>query len=574
MMKTVIILLFALLGYSPTSFAQPSFSQIDTSVFAYVLGGLIIDGQYHLPAVHNVRNGLNTHGYLIKNQFGNTVGRDTTYASPDFGGFALTYRVDDTRFIDKMEVEPNFLFGANYATYVLNFDRSNPSSSFYVHDGEYLKNRSWAGFYESDSSIFHLTSTGSGLAFLKDIFWTKYDLDGNVISKIVLAEQKFLIPQTIVSTPDGNYLISYLFYSYGNSHRDTGYMKITSDGEVIWKKEEIEFGNGNDYNGIFEMTDNTFLRLRKTAAGFICKKIDLNGKVLRNIQLPIDFYYYAGNPFYVNPEGEFILLYRIYDWNNHTIHPAIAKYDPFGNLLWSKNYVHNPTGDESFLSLDLTDDGGFMLAGYSIDTTGHQRGWFMKTNCLGEVSNDPVGCNSFDCEDYPIDASFTTSDTLIDLSYESGTVYFENNSPNASSYLWNFKTGADYATRATPYHTFTENGVYRVELDVYVGKCHETAFQDVYVTNALSLDERSYDQSTFKLFPNPSQGNVVTIESDKTLIVGYQLCNGQGAIVGQESFATPQNKSELKTEGLSKGVYFVRLNLINGQQLTKKLVID
>ncbi len=72
----------------------------------------------------------------------------------------------------------------------------------------------------------------------------------------------------------------------------------------------------------------------------------------------------------------------------------LLKLNPQGDSIWTKTYTYfnNDSTDHYFYAMDLCNDGGFVMAGMTIDlhntvTTPRNAMWLVKTDCMG---NDNV----------------------------------------------------------------------------------------------------------------------------------------------------------------------------------------
>nr|WP_295706848.1 T9SS type A sorting domain-containing protein [uncultured Lacinutrix sp.] len=81
----------------------------------------------------------------------------------------------------------------------------------------------------------------------------------------------------------------------------------------------------------------------------------------------------------------------------------------------------------------------------------------------------------------------------------------------------------------------------------------------------LSVNEFSKD--TFKIYPNPVQGNLLTIENKQNTT--YEIYNVLGKKVLKGNITPSDNK--VNVSNLSKGVYILKLQSKNGT-VTKKLI--
>ena len=112
--------------------------------------------------------------------------------------------------------------------------------------------------------------------------------------------------------------------------------------------------------------------------------------------------------------------------------------------------------------------------------------------------------NSFNCNNGVIKLSFNLARTVsgITTSPSSGcapfTLTFQNNSINATSYLWDFDDGSPADTNATPTHTFVNTGTYHVMLiAMNRSSCNhnDTTYATIVATPTIPLD------ASFNLIP-------------------------------------------------------------------------
>ncbi|WP_055448664.1 spondin domain-containing protein [Lacinutrix mariniflava] len=77
-----------------------------------------------------------------------------------------------------------------------------------------------------------------------------------------------------------------------------------------------------------------------------------------------------------------------------------------------------------------------------------------------------------------------------------------------------------------------------------------------------------------KLFPNPSYGNVSILGSSIAKLKSVEIYNILGSKVKDISISTSNNRFELNTSDLNKGVYLVKMNDNKGNSKTQKLVLQ
>ena len=251
--------------------------------------------------------------------------------------------------------------------------------------------------------------------------------------------------------------------------------------------------------------------------------------------------------------------------------PNVLRINPFGDLMWNKTFSYNDSVDQQFLGMDTITGGGYLFGGHTRDLVNNKQcAWLVRTDCHGEIdasSTEP--CPYFNCTQYPIDASFTCSDTLIDLATQSGEVDFSNSSPFQTSRIWSFGEPGSFSSSADPKFTYTTPGDYIVNLDVYVGKCTSTFKRKITVINSdLSLEEVQADD--VDLYPNPAK-NVLNIDT-KASVNNIQIWDTNGKPMHCSIQSKEKNKFKIEAQNLSRGVYFISLQYETGQELHLKFV--
>lgn len=102
-------------------------------------------------------------------------------------------------------------------------------------------------------------------------------------------------------------------------------------------------------------------------------------------------------------------------------------------------------------------------------------------------AKDNVGCaitNTFAVNHYSAISNFSMSATTSSVN---SNINFTNASQYASTYLWNFGDGSS-ASSINAAHTYTTEGVYKVELIAYFATCSDTSYKWLYITDKLVVD--------------------------------------------------------------------------------------
>ena len=94
-----------------------------------------------------------------------------------------------------------------------------------------------------------------------------------------------------------------------------------------------------------------------------------------------------------------------------------------------------------------------------------------------------------------VEAAFTPDAQIVNLENGTATVNFQNNSVNATDFLWNFGDGGMASMDENPSHTFTETGAFIVSLYASNDECDASYQQVIIVEDAVSINEIPVDEA-------------------------------------------------------------------------------
>jgi hypothetical protein len=481
-------------------------------------------------------------------------------------------------FLNNITDSPQPLTSANF-----NADSTDLQFSFLDFDFNILETFRLGGNKNENAvtllhneGAFYLLSSSRSFNTRTAFYCIKIDDQGNVLWEKTYGGTIYDdYPNSITTTNDGNYIISGQ-RQVGGSEWDIYMVKINPDGEVLWEKQ---YGMGvQDVGGrLGQLHDHTYIMKRNLSNGQVgsigfanIDKLDPNGNIIWTKSFPKGE---RSSLTYIDPfeNGDGSIIVHGYYLNNLG-NPVgwVMKLDPLGNVMWEKEYYTRDDLPQYIYDVKPTEDGGYVMCGSAFPPDLQiQQAWLLKTDCNGaEGVQHPLGepCIVYDCTQFPIDASFTASSTLIDLA-DGGQVTFENNSGNTTSRVWSLDDTIVYMSENLS-HTFTQEGVYEVQLIVFHGTCSDTSTVEVVVTNTAGLTPLLSDKLV-NLYPNPNQGSF-EVSNLTGSPINMDISDALGKVIYTQSIEKPTEKIDLH---LKSGVYLVAFKQ-KEVVLIKKIVIN
>jgi hypothetical protein len=254
-------------------------------------------------------------------------------------------------------------------------------------DGNMQWNRTIAGassFIQTLDSGFAFVGTNAAsidgyipVGYLPDGFWShvwlaKTDAYGNMEWNQTFDEEVgCYYGSSLVQTEDGGYaLLGDSFSSFGD-YDDVLLIKTDSYGNKEWSRlyNYSEQERGSD---LIQTLDEGFTFIRKTYSssggftGFMIIKTDATGNVKWN-QTYLDLNMAGVSSFVQLSDGSFVLSGNTYSSGDRESEFYLTKLDKNGNVEWSQTYRTHDSERSSLSSVVQTSDGGFALAGYSVN---------------------------------------------------------------------------------------------------------------------------------------------------------------------------------------------------------------
>ncbi|MHB8842633.1 MAG: PKD domain-containing protein [Candidatus Aquicultor sp.] len=175
--------------------------------------------------------------------------------------------------------------------------------------------------------------------------------------------------------------------------------------------------------------------------------------------------------------------------------------------------------------------------------------------------------------------SLTTPNGVSNTFYYSDSVniQFYNNIQSAATWQWNFGDG-DTGTGQTPNHYYNVAGTYNVSVIVNYpwgpyGTCIDTAQKTITVVHGTRLEEYSKERLNFKLYPNPTNGDI-TIELTIPNATSSEIraYSNSGSLQDKYPLQKGFNKIEISANLWSNGLSLVSL-VVEGKQVFAEKVV-
>ena len=166
-------------------------------------------------------------------------------------------------------------------------------------------------------------------------------------------------------------------------------------------------------------------------------------------------------------------------------------------------------------------------------------------------------------------ADFTSNTTEI---LKGNSINFYDMSigkPN--SFKWTFEGGTpSTSTLKNPVVKYNSPGIYMVSLTVEntLG-ISEIVKENYIIVNDNNIDVKEEKLSELLIYPNPTNG-IINIKSENMLKI--QLFNILGNIITEEKIT--QNNTSINIENFAKGIYFLKVFMLNGNYRIEKIVLQ
>ena len=517
-------------------------SLYDTSIYLGYNGlhnSAILDDGYILTAGHFHNNLPNAQAFLAKtDSLGNIIWSRsygdsiTGYRYPTLikvidGGYLLSGRIsappNSNWFVIKTDSAGNLQWEKKFLwSPLMGFGYSIPTA-----DSNYMI----VGFTQtsissaSDAHIAKINASG-------DTLWTKtYGIAGyNEVFKF------------IKQLPEGSFIVA----GGKREPADNGYyiwiVKLNEQGNIIWQRQYSYYGGATD-NYEEDMTITLEGDIALTGYIIACPGVPSHTTGNDMFILKVDSCGYLENQ-NINAAFAYSLdtLNKTVLFSNQSTEYCTALwYFGDGDSVYQKNATHRYTTPGSY-TITL-----IVRAGNSLGTVQQQVN--ISDSC-GYVSSSDIN------------AAFT-------FSIDSFTVSFMNLSEDYCTSQWYFGDG-NGSGLLNPAHSYADTGKYIVTLIVKAGVSENIMLRQIHITTPIiGMNTVQAILNDIFIYPNPANETIhVSLPATRYSIRNISISD----ISGKEILNTTH--TEISISSLAGGLYFVRVELENGESAVRKVVVQ
>lgn len=399
-----------------------------------------------------------------------------------------------------------------------------------------------------------------------DVYLIKTDSSGNLEWSKTYGGPNYDFGRSVQQTVDGGYIVAGSTANFGSGDFDVYLVKTNSAGDTLWTR--CYGGNKSDLGVSVQQTDDEGYIIAGTTLSFgvgnysaFLNRVDVNGNVLWAKTYTTEGSEMV-NQMQMTDDGGFIIAGGIFIGPT-TTYSSLFKTDSSGNCLWAKNYSGNGSS-----SVQQTNDRGYIMAGNAGNVIS-----LIKTDDVGDTiwikgfegTNYAYGNfiqqtadNGFIVTGYTTRFSAGTPVYLIKTDSNGNSCIQKNFSLNLTSPVFTVTTVVSLVSHGgvtgSPATAYDHGG------DVYDFCAHVGS-----ETNLIS-------KNTLIIYPNPFSSET-TLETEKafnqTVLSVY---NTQGRLVKQINNIDGYTIT-LRRDNLKKGLYYLQLIQDNNIYATEKIIV-
>ena len=185
---------------------------------------------------------------------------------------------------------------------------------------------------------------------------------------------------SVQQTSDGGYIVAGRTWSFGNGSQ-VYLIKTNASGDTLWTRN---YG-GVDYDegrSVQQTTDGGYIVAGYTYSQVYLIKTNASGDTLWTRNYGEAGYYDEGRSVQQTTDGGYVVAGRTTSFGNY-YQVYLIKTNAFGDTLWTRTY--GGVDYEEGSSVQQTTDGGYIVAGYSYSPGNGSQIYLVKTNASGDT---------------------------------------------------------------------------------------------------------------------------------------------------------------------------------------------
>ena len=275
-----------------------------------------------------------------------------------------------------------------------------------------------------DSNYIAVGFTGSVGAGNYDVFVIKIDSVGTKLWEKTYGGISSDGGFSIELTNDGGYILTGYSYSFGSGNGDVYTLKINNVGNVMWSKTYD--GASNDIGFSIKQTqDNGFAIFGQTnglGAGlndFYLLKTNNLGNLIWSKTFGGSEQDALNDGIITSIDQGFLMVGQTRSFGSGNYDGYVIKTDSLGNVQWSASY--GTAYQDELWQVKETNDGGFILVGFSCDATIEGNVWLLKIDNAGTIQWSKKYGGTLTEQAYGVCLAKDGGYTLTTLSYSFST---------------------------------------------------------------------------------------------------------------------------------------------------------
>jgi hypothetical protein len=247
----------------------------------------------------------------------------------------------------------------------------------------------WSVQQTTDGGYIIVGFTEAYNAGYPDVWLIKTDAFGNTLWTKIFGGNHFEEGSSVQQTTDGGYIITGYTFSFSAGYSDVWLIKTNSFGDTLWSKT---YGGSSTDGGasVQQTTDGGYVLVGGTSsfgAGYgdvWLIKTNASGDTLWTKTFE-GGHFDSGYSVKQTADGGYIITGWTYTYGTTYGDVWLLKTSENGDTLWTKTY--GDVNDEEGFSICLTEDGGYVIVGYTNSFgSGGKDVLIIRTDADGEIS--------------------------------------------------------------------------------------------------------------------------------------------------------------------------------------------